>query len=45
MHDVSALRADGERLWRHIMAVGEIGETAKGGSNRQALTDGDRSRN
>jgi N-carbamoyl-L-amino-acid hydrolase len=42
MPDVSALRVNGERLWRNIMAIGQIGETAKGGSNRQALTDEDR---
>jgi N-carbamoyl-L-amino-acid hydrolase len=42
MPDLSALRANGERLWRHLMALGEIGETARGGSNRQALTDEDR---
>lgn len=41
MTDVSSLRADGDRLWRRIMAIGEIGETARGGSNRQALTDAD----
>lgn len=42
MKDVATLRANGTRLWERIMAMGEIGETAKGGSNRQALTDEDR---
>ncbi len=36
------LRVDGGRLWASIMAMAEIGATAKGGSNRQTLTDLDR---
>lgn len=42
MNDVSSLRANGDRLWQRIMDIGAIAETAKGGSNRQALTDADR---
>ncbi|MEH6473677.1 MAG: Zn-dependent hydrolase, partial [Halopseudomonas sp.] len=38
----SSLRINGERLWRRLMEMGEIGATAKGGCNRQALTDLDR---
>ena len=36
------LRVDGERLWRSIMEMAEIGATAGGGSCRLALTDEDR---
>ena len=36
------LRTDGDRLWSSLMEMGRIGATAKGGVNRQALTDGDR---
>jgi len=36
------LAIDGDRLWASIMAVAEIGATAKGGSRRLALTDLDR---
>jgi N-carbamoyl-L-amino-acid hydrolase len=32
---------NGERLWSRLMALAEIGATAQGGCNRQALTDGD----
>ncbi len=32
---------DGERLWGRLMAMAEIGATAAGGSNRQALSDDD----
>ena len=32
---------DGTRLWSRLMAMAEIGATAQGGCNRQALTDGD----
>jgi N-carbamoyl-L-amino-acid hydrolase len=39
---IQSLRINGDRLWRHIMEMAEIGATAKGGSNRQALTDEDR---
>lgn len=35
-------RVDGERLWRSIMEMAEIGATAGGGSCRLALTDEDR---
>lgn len=41
MTDLSTLRVNGDRLWQRLMAIGAIGETAKGGSNRQALTDED----
>jgi len=34
-------RINGDRLWSRLMALGEIGATAQGGCNRQALTDGD----
>ena len=33
------VRVDGARLWSSLMEMGEIGGTAKGGSNRQTLTD------
>jgi len=33
------LRIDQERLWQSLMAMAEIGPTAKGGSKRLALTD------
>ena len=33
------LRVNGERLWSRLMAMAEIGATAHGGCNRQALTD------
>jgi beta-ureidopropionase / N-carbamoyl-L-amino-acid hydrolase len=35
-------RIDGERLWRSLMEMAEIGPTANGGSGRVALTDLDR---
>ena len=35
------VRINGDRLWSRIMAMAEIGATAQGGCNRQALTDGD----
>jgi N-carbamoyl-L-amino-acid hydrolase len=38
---VSELRVNGERLWSRLMAMAEIGATAHGGCNRQALTDVD----
>lgn len=38
----SAVRIDGERLWQRLMAMAAIGATAKGGCNRQALTDLDK---
>ncbi|WP_299941212.1 Zn-dependent hydrolase [uncultured Microbulbifer sp.] len=39
---VQQLRVDGNRLWRSLMAMAEIGATPAGGCNRQALTDEDR---
>ena len=36
------MRIDGARLWRSLMDMAQIGATAKGGCNRQALTDEDR---
>jgi len=33
---------NGERLWQSLMTMAEIGATAKGGVNRQTLTDEDR---
>ena len=38
----SELRIDGDRLWRSLMEMAQIGATAKGGCNRQALTDEDK---
>ena len=38
----SAIRIRPERLWDSLMRMAEIGATAKGGCNRQALTDEDR---
>lgn len=38
----TTVRADGARLWDTLMQMGEIGRTARGGCNRQALTDLDR---
>ena len=37
-----SLRIDGQRLWRSLMELAEIGATAKGGVRRLALTDLDR---
>lgn len=37
------VRVNGERLWNRLMEIGEIGATAGGGCNRQALTDEDKS--
>ena len=42
METLSSLRVDGERLWQSLMEMARIGATAKGGCNRQALTDEDR---
>ncbi len=39
---VADLRVQGERLWKSLMTMAEIGATPKGGCNRQALTDEDR---
>jgi len=36
------LRIDGERLWRSLMALAEVGAIAGGGVRRLALTDEDR---
>lgn len=36
------IRIDGQRLWDTIMEMAKIGATAKGGSNRQTLTDEDK---
>jgi beta-ureidopropionase / N-carbamoyl-L-amino-acid hydrolase len=38
----ATVRIDGERLWCSLMQMAEIGATARGGCNRQALTDADR---
>jgi beta-ureidopropionase / N-carbamoyl-L-amino-acid hydrolase len=38
---VKTLRVNGERLWSRLMHMAQIGATAHGGCNRQALTDGD----
>ncbi|WP_436792275.1 Zn-dependent hydrolase [Amphritea atlantica] len=38
----NVLRVDQDRLWASLMEQGKIGETAKGGLNRLALTDLDR---
>ena len=40
--DTSQLRVNGERLWKSLMELAEIGGTAKGGVCRLALTDLDR---
>ncbi len=34
-------RVDGQRLWSRLMEMAEVGATANGGSNRQALSDDD----
>jgi N-carbamoyl-L-amino-acid hydrolase len=36
------LRIDGQRLWDSLMTMAQIGATARGGCNRQALTDEDK---
>ena len=36
------LQINADRLWQSIMSMAEIGATAKGGCNRQALTDLDK---
>ena len=41
-HHASAARVNGARLWSRLMTMAQIGATAQGGCNRQALTDGDR---
>ena len=40
-HRLIDVRVNGDRLWSRIMTMAEIGATAQGGCNRQALTDGD----
>lgn len=35
-------RVDGDRLWRSLMDMAQVGATASGGCNRQALSDEDR---
>src|ERR1700691_105283 len=37
----SALRVNGGRLWSRLMDMAQVGATANGGCNRQALTDED----
>jgi beta-ureidopropionase / N-carbamoyl-L-amino-acid hydrolase len=37
----TALRVNGDRLWSRLMQMAQIGATAHGGCNRQALTDAD----
>ena len=39
--DGKTLRVNGDRLWSRLMQMAEIGATAHGGCNRQALTDAD----
>ena len=36
------LKSNGERLWASLMAMAEIGATARGGSCRLALSDEDK---
>jgi beta-ureidopropionase / N-carbamoyl-L-amino-acid hydrolase len=38
---VKELRVNGDRLWSRLMQMAEIGATAHGGCNRQALSDAD----
>ena len=38
----TAIRINGERLWSSLMTLADIGGTARGGCNRQALTDADK---
>jgi N-carbamoyl-L-amino-acid hydrolase len=38
---MAALRVNGDRLWSRLMQMAEIGATAHGGCNRQALSDED----
>jgi len=38
----SGLKINAERLWSRLMSMAQIGATAKGGCNRQALTDEDK---
>jgi N-carbamoyl-L-amino-acid hydrolase len=38
---IDAIAVNGQRLWSRLMSMAEIGATAHGGCNRQALTDAD----
>lgn len=40
--DLRSLRVDGERIWRRLMAMAEIGATPAGGVRRLTLTDEDK---
>lgn len=42
MSDLNSIKIDGERLWSRLEELGKIGATVKGGCNRQALTDEDK---
>jgi len=42
METTQNLRINGDRLWASLMEMAQIGATAKGGVNRQALTDLDK---
>ena len=39
---IEKVRINGDRLWESLMQMAQIGATAKGGCNRQALTDEDK---
>lgn len=41
-HSKQAIKINSVRLWESLMAMAQIGATAKGGCNRQALTDLDK---
>ena len=38
----NVIGVNGDRLWSRLMAMGQVGATAKGGCNRQALTEEDK---
>ncbi|MDG1988233.1 MAG: Zn-dependent hydrolase [Halieaceae bacterium] len=40
--NIKNIRINGERLWNSLMDMSRFGATAKGGCNRQALTDEDK---
>ena len=42
MQDISSIRINNQRLWDSLMEMAQIGATPKGGCNRQALTDEDK---
>ncbi len=42
MESSKELRVNGDRLWRRLMAMAEVGQTAKGGVCRVTLTDEDK---